>query len=67
MLHREHEIDFLAERFPHMGQPLRKKRLERMTCTDNAACTDVNLHHSKFIALRDDKPVKDLRREQPVG
>jgi hypothetical protein len=53
MLHREHERDFLAERFPHMGQPLRKKRLERMTCTDNAACTDVNLHHSKFIALRD--------------
>jgi ATP-dependent DNA ligase len=30
--------------------------------------TDVNhLRHSKFIALRDDKPAKDVRREQPVG
>ena len=47
---------------------LRKSVLRVMTCIDNAACTDVNhLHHSKFIALRDDKPVKDVRREQPVG
>ena len=30
--------------------------------------TDVNhLRHSKFIALRDDKPAKDVKREQPVG
>jgi DNA ligase D-like protein (predicted ligase) len=30
--------------------------------------TDVNhLRHSKFIALRDDKPAKDVRREQAVG
>jgi bifunctional non-homologous end joining protein LigD len=30
--------------------------------------TDVNhLRHSKFIALRDDKPPKDVRRERPVG
>lgn len=30
--------------------------------------TDVNhLRHSKFISLRDDKPAKDVRREQPVG
>ena len=30
--------------------------------------TDVNhLRHSKFIALRDDKPAKDVGREQPVG
>ncbi len=30
--------------------------------------TDVNhLRHSKFIVLRDDKPAKDVRREQPVG
>jgi DNA ligase D-like protein (predicted ligase) len=30
--------------------------------------TDVNhLRHSKFIALRDDKPAKNVRREQPVG
>jgi ATP-dependent DNA ligase len=30
--------------------------------------TDVNhLRHSKFIALRDDKSAKDVRREQPVG
>jgi bifunctional non-homologous end joining protein LigD len=30
--------------------------------------TDVNhLRHSKFIALRDDKQAKDVRREQPVG
>lgn len=29
--------------------------------------TDVNnLRHSKFIALRDDKPAKDVRRERPV-
>jgi bifunctional non-homologous end joining protein LigD len=30
--------------------------------------TDVNhLRHSKFIALRDDKPAKHVRREQTVG
>jgi len=30
--------------------------------------TDVNhLRHSKFIALRDDKPAKDVRGERPVG
>ena len=30
--------------------------------------TDVNhLRHSKFIALRDDKPARDVRRERPVG
>jgi bifunctional non-homologous end joining protein LigD len=30
--------------------------------------TDVNqLRHSKFIALRDDKPAKDVKREQPFG
>jgi DNA ligase D-like protein (predicted ligase) len=30
--------------------------------------TDVNhLRHSKFIALRDDKAAKDVKREQPVG
>jgi DNA ligase D-like protein (predicted ligase) len=30
--------------------------------------TDVNhLRHSKFIALRDDKPAKDVRRERPLG
>jgi len=30
--------------------------------------TDVNhLRHSKFIALRGDKPAKDVKREQPVG
>jgi DNA ligase D-like protein (predicted ligase) len=30
--------------------------------------TDVNhLRHSKFVALRDDKPAKDVKREQPVG
>ena len=30
--------------------------------------TDVNhLRHSKFIALRDDKSAKDVKREQPVG
>jgi ATP-dependent DNA ligase len=30
--------------------------------------TDVNhLRHSKFIALRDDKAAKDVRREPPVG
>jgi DNA ligase D-like protein (predicted ligase) len=30
--------------------------------------TDVNhLRHSKFIALRDDKPAKDVRRERPIG
>jgi ATP-dependent DNA ligase len=30
--------------------------------------TDVNhLRHSKFIALRDDKPAKHVKREQPVG
>jgi ATP-dependent DNA ligase len=39
-----------------------------MTCNRQRGLTDVNhLHHSKFIALREDKPVKDLRREQPVG
>jgi len=26
-----------------------------------------HLRHSKFIALRDDKPAKDVKREQPVG
>jgi ATP-dependent DNA ligase len=26
-----------------------------------------HLRHSKFIALRDDKPAKDVRRERPVG
>jgi bifunctional non-homologous end joining protein LigD len=30
--------------------------------------TDVkHLRHSKFIALRDDKSAKDVRREQAVG
>ena len=30
--------------------------------------TDVNhLRHSKFIALRDDKPAKDVTRERPVS
>jgi bifunctional non-homologous end joining protein LigD len=30
--------------------------------------TDVNhLRHSKFVALRDDKAAKDVKREQPVG
>jgi DNA ligase D-like protein (predicted ligase) len=30
--------------------------------------TDVNhLRHSKFIALHDDKPARDVRRERPVG
>jgi ATP-dependent DNA ligase len=30
--------------------------------------TDVNhLRNSKFIAFRDDKPARDVRREQPVG
>lgn len=30
--------------------------------------TDVNhLRHSKFVALRDDKRAKDVKREQPVG
>jgi ATP-dependent DNA ligase len=30
--------------------------------------TDMNhLRHSKFIALRDDKPAKDVRRVRPVG
>jgi bifunctional non-homologous end joining protein LigD len=30
--------------------------------------TDVNhLRHSKFIALRDDKPAKDVKREQQIG
>jgi hypothetical protein len=30
--------------------------------------TDVNhLRRSKFIALRDDKPAKDVKREQPVS
>jgi len=34
----------------------------------HADWTDVNhLRHSKFIALRDDKPAKDVRREQAVG
>jgi len=33
-----------------------------------AEWTDVNhLRHSNFIALRDDKPAKDVGREQPVG
>jgi ATP-dependent DNA ligase len=30
--------------------------------------TDVNhLRHSKFIALRDDKPAKHVRRERPIA
>jgi len=30
--------------------------------------TDVNhLRHSKFVTLRDDKPAKDVKREQRVG
>jgi bifunctional non-homologous end joining protein LigD len=30
--------------------------------------TDVNhLRHSKFVALRDDKAAKDVKRERPVG
>ena len=30
--------------------------------------TDVNdLRHSKFIALRDDKAAKDVKRERAVG
>jgi len=26
-----------------------------------------HLRHSKFVALRDDKPAKAVKREQPVG
>ena len=30
--------------------------------------TDVNhLRHPKFVALREDKPATDVKREQPVG
>jgi ATP-dependent DNA ligase len=39
-----------------------------VTQIEYADWTDVNhLRHSKFIALRDDKPAKDVKRERPAG
>jgi hypothetical protein len=34
---------------------------------ENASRAQNHLRHSKFVALRDDKAAKDVKREQPVG